>query len=642
MAGSVALDAEDRSAFQTATNRRTTDNDHARTHRPPLTAFRRLSNPSRREVRKRYDEGVGEKTCEEEPASQRPSNFGKNLKIAMDSLIKHPASVEDAASMLRVNGLGPKIAEIVMSVGLFANDRDDLVDIDGDDRDDPDQSQPSSQQQNQKQKQMQKKKKEYVPRLGSANYAFLIVLYRELHDPGRRNPEEDRQHLTKKELMELAEASGLSSNPINSMGGGSARVYGAQASKTYYNGWSNFKALVNNDLVRAWGVPKKIALTDAGLAVARRLNELTNDDCVADGCLVDDTRASVMRDTAPHDGRPVVCERAMPTGAGTGTGTGTVDGCDASTASAEVVMLIDSREQYARSFVDKLSGAEIRTLAIGDVLWIARNGQEEYVLDYVLERKSIEDLISSVRGGSRYHSQKYRLQQCGIRNLYYLVEGDVESLSSSTDYKLVGTACAKTSIIDHFNVLRPKSFAGTLALLSRMTRSIRKRMMTDMMTEGSSGASGPGGASPLATWARRNGLMTFDEFQARCVGLQKGSNTVQEVWSVMLNEVPGLGRWVLILSSMASIEAQTRCSQLSLTRSLALALTHSRRVAVEGRVFSDPRHRTCHGFYAGMVKGPGAVGGGSEPPPASQASTGSKASSKKIESILNALFYTRR
>ena len=64
-------------------------------------------------------------------------------------------------------------------------------------------------------------------------------------------------------------------------------------------------------------------------------------------------------------------------------------------------------------------------------------------------------------------------------------------------------------------------------------------------------------------------------------------------------------------------------------------------MAVEGRVFSEPRHRTCHGFYAGMVKGPGAGGGGSEPP-ASQASTGSKASSKKIESILNALFYTRR
>ena len=499
----------------------------------------------------------------------------------MDSLVTHPASVEDAASMLRVNGLGPKIAEIVMSVGLFANDRDDLDGIDGDrdDRDDPDQSQPSSQQQNQKQKQiqMQKKKKEYVPRLGSANYAFLIVLYRELHDPGRRNrgTEEDRQHLTKKELMDLAEASGLSSNPINSMGGGSARVYGAQASKTYYNGWSNFKALVNNDLVRAWGVPKRIALTDAGLAVARRLNELTNDDCVADGCLVDDTRASVMRDPAPHDGRPVVCEREMPTGAGTGTGTGTVDGCDASTASAEVVMLIDSREQYAKSFVDKLSGAEIRTLAIGDVLWIARNGQEEYVLDYVLERKSIEDLILSVRGGSRYHSQKYRLHQCGIRNLYYLVEGDVESLSSSTDYKLVGTACAKTSIIDRFNVLRPKSFAGTLALLSRMTRSIRKRMMTDMMTAGFSGASGPGGASPLATWARRNGLMTFDEFQARCVGLEKGSNTVQEVWSVMLNEVPGLGRWVLILSSMASIQGQTRCSRLSLAHSLARSRPHS-------------------------------------------------------------------
>jgi ERCC4-type nuclease len=436
------------------------------------------------------------------------------------------------------------------------------------------------------QSQQQKKKKGYIPRLGSANYAFLIVLYRELHGDGN----DGRQHLTKKELMDLAEASGLSSKPINSMGGGSERAYGVQASKTYYNGWSNFKALVNNGLVRAWGSPKKIALTDAGVAVARRLNELRND-------MTEGPHTSALPVVLPAAGRPVVCDGEI--GQDIAFARATSDrGASASTSarSAEIVLLIDTREQYARSIVDKMPGAEIRTLPVGDALWIARNGQEEYVLDYVIERKSIADLMQSVRAGSRYHGQKYRLQQCGIRNLYYLIEGDIESLSSSTDYKLVGTAGAKTSAIDGFNVLRPKSFAGTLALFSRMTRSIRKQVTNSASS---------GGDDTVTSWARRSGLMTYDEFQTRCVGLEKGSNSAQEVWSVMLNEVPGMGR-----------------------------------VAVEGRVFSDPRHRTCHGFYSGMVRGGSGRGAGSEPAGSQRgASQASQVSSKKIESIVNALFY---
>jgi len=56
-------------------------------------------------------------------------------------------------------------------------------------------------------------------------------------------------------------------------------------------------------------------------------------------------------------------------------------------------------------------------------------------------------------------------------------------------------------------------------------------------------------------------LMTFPEFQARCVRLTDTKN-VQDVWSVMLNEVPGVGR-----------------------------------VGVEGQILSDPRHRTCWGLY---------------------------------------------
>lgn len=57
--------------------------------------------------------------------------------------------------------------------------------------------------------------------------------------------------------------------------------------------------------------------------------------------------------------------------------------------------------------------AEGRTLPVGDALWIARSRgmtssgvPEEYVLDWVLERKSLQDLLQSIRSAGRYELQK--------------------------------------------------------------------------------------------------------------------------------------------------------------------------------------------------------------------------------------------
>ncbi len=66
----------------------------------------------------------------------------------------------------------------------------------------------------------------------------------------------------------------------------------------------------------------------------------------------------------------------------------------------------------------------------GDATWIARsnrNGQE-WVLDYIIERKNVDDLFSSIKS-TRYEQQKYWLKRCGLRHLMYLVEGNPDQLS---------------------------------------------------------------------------------------------------------------------------------------------------------------------------------------------------------------------
>jgi crossover junction endonuclease MUS81 len=44
------------------------------------------------------------------------------------------------------------------------------------------------------------------------------------------------------------------------------------------------------------------------------------------------------------------------------------------------------------------------------------------VLDFIVERKTSDDLAASIRDG-RYDEQKYRLKNCGINNVIYLIEG---------------------------------------------------------------------------------------------------------------------------------------------------------------------------------------------------------------------------
>jgi len=54
------------------------------------------------------------------------------------------------------------------------------------------------------------------------------------------------------------------------------------------------------------------------------------------------------------------------------------------------------------------------------------NKQLEYVLEYVVERKRVDDLAASIRD-QRFRKQKAAMTRCGARCLLYLIEGLPES-----------------------------------------------------------------------------------------------------------------------------------------------------------------------------------------------------------------------
>ncbi|CAB3407724.1 unnamed protein product [Caenorhabditis bovis] len=103
-----------------------------------------------------------------------------------------------------------------------------------------------------------------------------------------------------------------------------------------------------------------------------------------------------------------------------------------------VFLIADNREHRdnrpCKSVIEHLVkknaiNVDIRSLSVGDYLWICRKiDGTEIVLDWVVERKTWDDLKSSIIGG-RYDEQKARLGMAPMRHRVYLIEaksmGDV-------------------------------------------------------------------------------------------------------------------------------------------------------------------------------------------------------------------------
>lgn len=226
----------------------------------------------------------------------------------------------------------------------------------------------------------------------------------------------------------------------------------------------------------------------------------------------------------------------------------------------DVVLIVDGREQYSRSGSQR-GGASLnnpdsgrdalkhhllqmrnaglqveeRQLPVGDALWVARNKYDkakEWVLDMVIERKSLPDLVASIKHSNRYNKQKYHMKCCGLRNLYYLIEGDIEAWPNVTEYKLLCSAAATTEVAHEFKILRTKSVQETFWLYRSFTQLISK--FYDSMAEKRFSCPDINAKS----WELP---FMFTEFVSKAQQASKSCMTVKDIWGCMLLKVPGLG-----------------------------------------------------------------------------------------------------
>lgn len=97
--------------------------------------------------------------------------------------------------------------------------------------------------------------------------------------------------------------------------------------------------------------------------------------------------------------------------------------------SYDIMLVLDNREVKVRrdpkEMEDLLRARGVpvsrRALNLGDVCWIAiskikrHDGYDELALDYILERKRMDDLFGSIKDG-RFHEQKVRALHKPPRN----------------------------------------------------------------------------------------------------------------------------------------------------------------------------------------------------------------------------------
>lgn len=144
----------------------------------------------------------------------------------------------------------------------------------------------------------------------------------------------------------------------------------------------------------------------------------------------------------------------------------------------------DDRDYIADELTKKDTKPLVRPLELGDFLWVAkchdpdllsRHGEEgsEICLDWIVERKRLDDLVGSITDG-RFQEQKFRLRKSGVKNVIYLIEEFSLSTEKSTKFhEAIQSAIATTQVVNGYFVKRTVKLDETIRYLACMTKMLK-------------------------------------------------------------------------------------------------------------------------------------------------------------------------
>ena len=211
-------------------------------------------------------------------------------------------------------------------------------------------------------------------------------------------------------------------------------------------------------------------------------------------------------------------------------------------------IIVDEREAALYTLLiqqprdDKKPKIEKRVLPLGDILFTS---DDESITHQVIERKSVADLLSSVKDG-RYAEQSYRLGNCfpNRHNIIYLIEGPVRD----HDKKLVFACMASLNYFKGFSITRTVSLAETAQYIEitadKIARELEKGTSvsvssapTTVSTAHTSTTVTPSDNTPIVEV--QQATSTFDYCSVVKVA-KKANITRDNIGQLMLMQIPGI------------------------------------------------------------------------------------------------------
>ncbi|KAI9506344.1 hypothetical protein BX070DRAFT_187571 [Coemansia spiralis] len=385
-------------------------------------------------------------------ACRRNAKTQFTLKKALKSLQRYPLRIENAQEAMQLEGIGQGIADrLAKKLASWQKENGIVV---------PQQQEEQTEGTgNNVANPKRRTPRMYVPRYRTGAFALLIGLYKAHCLYGQD------YYVPRSELIPLCEQ--YTDTPFHVAGSSTGRG----GNSVQHTAWSGIKTLESKSLVeRQSGV--KFCITEEGLRIAEKSSKFDR---------------PLMRPLLNR--APSSSARASSNGFSRQSSLADIADIELADlilypkADYDIILIVDSREVHSpadraliqKELEDHGVHTEIRPLTVGDYLWIARTKATsanrhlpDIVLDYVVERKRMDDLCASIKDG-RYREQHSRIHGTGFTNVFYVVEGTNPEAVSRLGENAVNTALSRIQVHHGFHLKRPPTYEATLRLLRQTT-----------------------------------------------------------------------------------------------------------------------------------------------------------------------------
>ncbi|RHZ64173.1 hypothetical protein Glove_326g198 [Diversispora epigaea] len=343
----------------------------------------------------------------------------------------------------------------------------------------------------------------YIPKFRSGAYAILLALY-------KSSEIDSISSMIKTDLIKEAQQYCDSSFDM------------PNGKQHFYTAWNSMKTLLEKDLVYKSSSPIRFSLTEAGLTVARQMvltanvqgrnlfagvhlnqssmqniinEKIINTENSEISNLENNSINSIEKQTKINNSSSFL-ECSSPFKdindrnehiivSASNIQMSTFDPIIWAPGIFEIILVLDTREVKLKKDRDYIQETlqqrgvkiSVRNLELGDVIWVARkNGSlihlEDIVLDYIVERKRMDDLIGSIKDG-RFREQRFRLSKSGAGQIIYLIED--YNLEKAVEFGMdaVKTAMSSIQMLNGYFLKRTANIDQSIDYLVRMTKMLK-------------------------------------------------------------------------------------------------------------------------------------------------------------------------